>query len=165
MRSPIPVLLCFLLLQGVSATNAHAQPVVAADQELQQHSWASLVYRKTNGRAGPSRAFPKIWVYHRKYLPIKVLRRASQWSKVEDMDGVVLWMHNSVLANQRTALVVSATPAYLYGLGNNRDKVTARVTKGVIMRIDICDQTHCKVQIKGQQGWMERSALWGSIVD
>jgi len=156
--SSYKLLLCVLLLLIASSTKAISQTKVS---EETHPKWASLVYEQTNGRAGPGTEFHKLWIYHRKYLPVRILRQASEWSKIEDMDGTVLWMHNSVFHTRKTALVISAQPTYLYGTGRNREKVIARLAPNVIVRIDVCEKSWCQVRIKDQTGWVIATDLWG----
>jgi SH3-like domain-containing protein len=152
--------LCFFLLLIANSTVTFAE--IIPEQQQPNEVWASLIYKSTNGRAGPGKAFHKLWIYHRKYLPVKILRKSSQWSQIKDMDGTVLWMHNSVLNKRKTALVISTQPAYLYGIGRKREKTIARLAPNVIVRIDICEKVQCKVRIKDQIGWINIADLWGA---
>ncbi|MCF6294011.1 MAG: hypothetical protein L3J04_11525 [Robiginitomaculum sp.] len=160
--SPYKLLFCVLLLLVASSQKAAPETIIPADSQKETNeAWASLVFKSTNGRAGPGTEFHKLWVYHRKYLPVSILRKAREWSKIEDMDGTVLWMHNSVLNNRKTALVISAQPTYLYGTGRKREKVIARLAPNVIVRIDVCEKSWCQVRIKDQTGWIIAADLWG----
>jgi len=146
------------MLLIASSTIAVAKTEV--NQEIDQ-KWASLVFPNTNGRAGPGDEFHIIWIYNRRYLPVRILRKARHWSKIEDMDGTVLWMHNSVLNKRKTALVISAQPTYLYGTGRKREKVIARLAPNVIVIIDVREKSWCQVRIKDQAGWVNIADLWG----
>jgi len=140
--------------------------VVVADQEVSANSnpnWASLVYSRTRGRAGPSMEFQIKWIYHRRHLPVKVLRRASEWTQIEDMDGDILWMHNSVLDKRRTALVISSDPAFLYREFDETDRIIARIAPNVIVRVLRCFPKACEVVVKEKQGWVKVEDLWGPV--
>ncbi|MBL4617620.1 MAG: hypothetical protein JKY46_07965 [Robiginitomaculum sp.] len=161
--SPYKLLLCVLLLVVAGSHKAFSETITPASaQKETKEVWASLVYKKTNGRAGPGTEFHKLWIYHRKYLPVKILRKSREWSKIEDMDGTVLWMHNSVLNKRKTALVISAQPAYLYGIGRKREKIIARLAPNIIVRIDTCEKSWCQIRIKDQTGWINTTDLWGA---
>lgn len=161
MSFPFPVLLFFALVMSI-AYNPAARAEPAPSQQQDKQIWASLTYNKTNGRIGPSKQFPILWFYHSKYLPVKILRKSREWSKIEDMDGVVLWMHNSVLNTRRTALVISEQPTHLFGTGRKSNQVIARVEANVIVYIDICEKTRCQVRVSDQTGWINIADLWGA---
>ncbi len=123
--------------------------------------WASLVYNRTNGRIGPGQTYSIKWEYHRKNLPVIVLRKASQWSQVKDMDGDVIWMHNSVLRERKTALVIGTTPISLFGKGRKKNRPIARLQPGVLVRILTCTPTRCQIRVQDKTGWIDAQALWG----
>ncbi len=153
-----------IILGFASAINsAHGQEDIASGKPAEAADWASLVYGRTNGRAGPDKDFKISWVYHQRYLPVKVLRRASEWSRIEDMDGDVLWMHNSVLGERRTAIIISRQPEPLQQSASPTSRTLARIAPKVIVRVLHCTASRCQVSVKGKQGWVNSNALWGAV--
>jgi hypothetical protein len=47
-----------------------------------ENSWGSLKYNKTYLRTGPSKDNKVIWVYKRKGLPIKIIRKKDDWNLI-----------------------------------------------------------------------------------
>ncbi len=151
-----PLLLVFSLWQTPVQT--------PAIQSVQETEWVSLSYGRTYGRAGPGRDYPIRWEYHRKNLPLQLLRRASEWSRVQDVDGDITWMHNSLLSDTRpAAIVISTEPIPLYALGTKKQKTLARLAPGVVLRIENCHGKWCTVRIKDKKGRVQASGLWGAI--
>lgn len=136
----------------------------AASQPAQSTQWVSLSYGRTYGRAGPGRDYPIRWEYHRKNLPLLLLRRASEWSRVQDVDGDITWMHNSLLSDNRpTAIVIATEPVPLYALGTKKQKTLARLAPGVVLRIESCQDIWCTVRIKDKKGRVRANTLWGAV--
>ncbi|VAV95684.1 hypothetical protein MNBD_ALPHA06-1291 [hydrothermal vent metagenome] len=153
-----PILLSYLLWQTPMAdiktnTNQPEKPVV----------WASIAYVNTKGRKGPGLQYPIVWVYNPKGLPVQVLRRASEWSQVKDMQGEVLWMANRVLEQQNTALVIASEPVPLIADSRKRNKVLVRLAKNVVVNIQACEAKQCLVRVRDKKGWVDKTALWGPV--
>ena len=47
-----------------------------------ENNWGSLKYNKTYLRTGPSKDNKVIWVYKRKGLPIKIIRKKDDWNLI-----------------------------------------------------------------------------------
>src|SRR6478735_3279768 len=75
--------------------------------------WASLRYDEVRMRVGPSEDFPIDWIYHRKGLPVKVVRVMQAWRLVQDPDGAKGWIHEGQLKPERAAVVVGEDLAEL----------------------------------------------------
>jgi SH3-like domain-containing protein len=131
--------------------------------DTQSSHWASLGYARTNGRTGPGEDYTIRWVYHRKYLPVQVLRRASEWSQIKDVDGDVVWIHNAQLRTRKMAFVIGEAPALLMGARRKRRKSIARLAPGVLVRIESCQIEECQIRVRDKTGWIAKSALWGPV--
>jgi hypothetical protein len=70
--------------------------------------WQSLKADEVNMRVGPGEDYGIRFVYHRRHLPVKILRIKENWRFVEDPDGVRGWMVINFLGNERTATVRGA---------------------------------------------------------
>ena len=69
---------------------AAAAPVVRAMgsvTNLPLPRWASLRADEVNLRVGPGLRFPIEWQYHRRDLPVEILREVEVWRLIEDQDG------------------------------------------------------------------------------
>lgn len=144
------------MLQATQATEKHeAEPAAIG--------WASLQYQRTNGRAGPGKDYAVVWEYHERGLPMAVLRRSSEWTRVRDFEGDVVWMHNSVLRDRATALVTRGEPVDLLVGSQRRPRVVARLAPGVLVRVLGCSAGTCHVRVRDMEGRMAKNRLWGNV--
>ena len=144
-------LISFLLAVSI------ANPAQAADDDLPY--WASLTADVVNMRVGPARDYKIAWVYKRKLLPLKVVRRHEGWRLVEDPDGAKGWMLARFLSRKQTA-IVRGKPAEMRerpGAG----KLMWRAQPGVVGRVGACESGWCKFDVAGRAAWIEASAIWG----
>jgi SH3-like domain-containing protein len=103
------------LLLAVLATSASAAP------DRKPPYWQSLRADEVNMRVGPGEDYGVRFVYHRKHLPVRVLRIKENWRLVEDPDGVRGWMVINFLSNERSATVrAGARPKCAVGAARMR---------------------------------------------
>lgn len=117
-------------------------------------------------RNGPGKRYPVKWSYQRKGLPIKIINEYEHWRKVADHEGVVGWMHKSVLSGKRTGMVM-ADNIVLRRKPLESAQASAKLMKGVIVSIESCRPEWCEVEVKGGRadGWIPSSLLWGTKLD
>ena len=77
----------------------------SAAQDAEPPYWVSLKVDRANMRVGPDRSYPIDWVYVRRDLPLRVVRKSGGWRLVEDQDGARGWMLARFLSRDRTATV------------------------------------------------------------
>ena len=77
----------------------------AAYANKNSSSWASLKYNKTYLRTGPSKDNKVIWVYKRKGLPLKILRKKNEWNEVLLPSGQKGWINSSQISKKRLSLI------------------------------------------------------------
>lgn len=158
------MLLIWALAGILQTTQAAQQPAANAPEPAGKIvGWASLQYQRTNGRAGPGRDYDVVWEYHERGLPMAILRRSSEWTRVQDFDGDIVWMHNSVLRDRATALVTKGEPADLVAGSKRRERVLARVAPGVLVRVLGCDTDTCEVRVRDREGRIAKNRLWGNV--
>jgi SH3-like domain-containing protein len=122
--------------------------------------WASIVARQAKMRTGPGRTYPATWLYVRPDLPVRVTDVYKEWRKVEDPSGTSGWMLATLLSERRTAMVQP-------GLAELRDRpapgarVAWRAQPGVVGRVGPCQGGWCRLDVKGQAGFVESDRLWG----
>jgi SH3-like domain-containing protein len=152
------------LLAGVIVTMLAAGPLAAGPEGtgLPLPRFVSLRAETAKLRTGPGVQYPEDWIYQRPGLPLEVIAEYHTWRKVRDWQGTQGWMHQSLLSNQRTLIVVGATRT----LRSNPDikaPPVARAESAVIGRILSCpaDSSWCRVEIDGFRGWMRKIEFWG----
>lgn len=147
-----------LIVSALAIIVAAGPAAAQSDPELPY--WASINVDEARMRKGPSPDVPVIWEYRRKYLPVKVIARHENWRKIEDPDGTQGWMAARLLSRARTAIVTgevrpmreSADPAA---------PIAYRAQPGVVGRISDCKDGWCLFDVKGRQGWIQSSHIWG----
>ncbi len=136
-----------------------ALPIGAQDAEASY--WVSLKVDRANMRVGPDRTYPIEWVYVRRELPLKVVRKSGGWRLVEDQDGTQGWMLARFLSRDRTAAVVGEGLAEIRGDAASGAKLLWRAQPGVIGRLGECHQDRCEFTIGDRRGWIAAERIWG----
>lgn len=112
-------------------------------------------------RTGPARTYPASWLYQRADLPVRVVAVFKEWRKVEDPDGTQGWMLGNLVSATRTAIVHGTQPAAMLDRPAPGAKLLWHVAPGVVGRISHCSGGWCRLDVKGQAGFIEIGALWG----
>jgi len=133
-----------------------------ADEKLPH--FASLRADEVNLRAGPGERYPVRWVYQRKGLPVEVTAEFDVWRKIRDSEGTEGWVHQRMLAAQRSVVVKDAVRA-LRGEPDAAAPIVARAEAGVVARLVQCRAQWCEVETQGLKGWLQRSEVWGVFPD
>ena len=145
-----------------------ARPAVAPDKGsvtgLPLPRWAALRSDEVNLRVGPGTRFPIEWQYHRRDLPVQILREVEVWRLVEDQDGVKGWVHQATLVGHRS-FVVKGEEAVLRRSADEAAAAVARLRPGVVGRIRACPAAAawCEVQVGEYRGYLRRDQFWGSF--
>lgn len=122
--------------------------------------FASLKPDKVNVRVGPGSQYPIEWIYTKAGVPIEVIAEFDTWRKIRDVYGTMGWVHQMMLSPKRRAVIVEPT-TFLYTKENTESAPLARLQKGVIVELNLCQTELCQVRIHDFKGWVKRSALWG----
>lgn len=129
-------------------------------QDVEVPYWASIKAEEANGRVGPGSDYPISWVYQRKNLPVKVIKRLGNWRQVEDPDGTQTWMSSVLLSRQRTAMVVGKITA-MRAAPSSDAKILWRVEPGVVGKLGECKNSLCEFDVNGRAGFVAEDSLWG----
>lgn len=154
----IPVSLCSIcavVLPLFFAPNAHAQSDAMP-------KWQSLRYEEVRMRVGPSQDYPIEWVYKRKGLPVKVIRKREGWSLVIDHEGTQGWIANSQLSRSRGAVIIGDGETELRAEPNTSAQIRWRAEPGVVGVLGSCQMEWCEIDVDGRTGWVVRQRLWGA---
>lgn len=149
-----------------AATTATAKPPrdpsKGAVTNLPIPRFVSLKGNEGNARRGPSLTHRIDWVFTTPGMPLKVTAEYENWRRVEDADGMGGWVHYALLSGVRSVLVTG-------DLAEFRDKPTRaagvayQAERGVVGRLMECDPDWCRINVQGEKGWIEKTALWGAI--
>ena len=122
--------------------------------------YASISAGRARMRAGPGRTYPASWLYVRADLPVKVVAVFKEWRKVEDPGGTQGWMLAALLSETRTGYVRDQI-AELRDRPAPGARVVWRAEPGVVGRVSQCGNGWCRLDVKGQAGFVEAAKLWG----
>lgn len=148
-------------LSALAAVALIPDPAVAADAKKSVPYYASISATRARMRTGPARTYPASWLYQRQDLPIKVVAIFKEWRKVADPDGTEGWMQANLLSGTRTAIVQGAGPVDLRDKPAASGKLLWRAAPGVVGRLSQCANGWCRMDVKGQAGFVAISGLWG----
>lgn len=134
----------------------------ASAQEVKVPYWASIRVDVINMRVGPGITYRIEWVYRRKQLPLKVVRRDQGWRLVEDPDGDRGWMLGQFLTRDRTVIVTGKELAEMREKAGGASRLLWRLEPGVVAGLRGCDGGWCEIDLKGHGGFVREDRLWGT---
>lgn len=135
--------------------NASGQPIPR---------FVSLNSDEVNVRSGPGVRYPIQWIYQRKNMPMQVIAEYDTWRKVRDWEGTEGWVHRAMLSGRRGVIVV-AEETTLREKPSLASPAIARLMSGVVGLIGECNDTWCRLETHGVDGWLTRDAIWGLFED
>jgi SH3-like domain-containing protein len=134
----------------------------AAAQDKQPPYWASIASGKAMTRAGPGKTYPGIWLYQRRDLPVRVVKRYEHWRLIQDPDGARGWMLVTLLSDRRTAVVKPGEPRPIRVDPADGARVRYLAEQGAVGRIDKCKGNGwCRIEFGKRDGYIRTSDLWG----
>src|SRR5438045_137488 len=107
----------------------------AAAQEKQPPYWASIASGQALTHTGPGKTYPNVWLYQRRDLPVRVVKKYETWRLIQDPDGAQGWMLVTLLSDRRTAIVRPGDPRPVRVNPSDSAKVLYQVEHGVVRRI------------------------------
>lgn len=154
----LPVL---TIVQAAPLTHVSARGKVTG---LPLPRFVSLKADRVNLRRGPGLRYPIEWVLRRRHMPVEILREFFHWRLVRLHDGTKGWIHQALLSGSRSFIVTSRKALLLSQprLGSSRRAI---LDPGVIGLIRHCARgsAWCRVTVAKHDGWLRRSAFWGSF--
>jgi SH3-like domain-containing protein len=142
---------------------AAAAPALAQDK--QPPYWASIASGQAMTHTGPGRTYPNVWLYQRRDLPVRVLKKYETWRLIQDPDGAQGWVLVTMLSDRRTAIVKSGDPRPVYVAPDRSSHVHYLLQPGVVGRIDHCREGWCRITVGDRKGYILTSDLWGVGAD
>jgi SH3-like domain-containing protein len=133
----------------------------AAAQDKQPPYWASIASGQAMTRTGPGKNYPGVWLYQRRDLPIRVVKKYENWRLIQDPDGAQGWMLVTLLSDRRTAVVKPGEPRPVRTERSEGARVRYLAEQGAVGRIDHCKQSWCHVEFGKRQGYIRTSDIWG----
>ena len=161
------------LLLGMFCASAGAQNIGRVTK-LPIPRFVTLKSNKVNMRNGPSKNYPIKLQYKRKGYPLEIVLEFENWRKVQDVDGVIGWIHKGLLAGSRSIAITGNKYAnkslnkfqksrelLLFRHPDETSYPILRMQFGVLANIKKCTKQWCKVSASGISGWAKKANLWG----
>ena len=126
--------------------------------------FVSMRAESANARRGPALNQRVDWAFVRRGQPLEVTAEHGHWRRVRDADGAGGWVHHSLLSGARTVEVRADDLAPLLAGPSADAALKAYVEPGVVAAFERCERDRCLIEADGVDGWIARSALWGSAV-
>lgn len=141
-----------------------AHPPTGSNTHFPIPRFVSLISNDVNLRAGPGTRYPIKWVFHRRGLPVEVVREFDVWREVRDPFGHEGWLHEATITGIRTFIIEGAERTMRRHPQGGAPAV-ARLLPGVTGRILHCDagSDWCRVSVGRHRGWLRREEFWGSF--
>ena len=151
------MLVCFglLTLAGIVPSEAQSQ-----SEKLPLPRYASFKSSEVNMRSGPGENYPKQWVYKRSGMPVEIFDEWDTWRRIRDYQGVVGWVSVNLISGKRMAIVIE-TRRTMRDTPSESAPAVAELDPGVIGRIEECKGDWCRLEVKGYEGWLKRTEIWG----
>ncbi len=139
-----------------------AASAAGAQEERQPPYWASIASGQAMTRTGPGKNYPGVWLYQRRDLPVRVVKKYDNWRLIQDPDGAQGWMLVRMLSDHRTAIVKSGEPRSVRVKPDDGAKVHYLAQPGVVGHISKCrGDGWCRIEIGKRDGYVRTSDLWG----
>jgi SH3-like domain-containing protein len=134
----------------------------ALSQDKQPPYWASIASGQALTHTGPGKNYPNVWLYQRRDLPVRVVKKYDIWRLIQDPDGAQGWMLVRLLSDQRTAIVRPGAPRAIRVDPVDSAKVAYLAGPGVVGRISKCKgDGWCRIEIGKRRGYIRTSDVWG----
>lgn len=151
-----------LVLMGVGVLSLLAGHDAAwAQAEVKVPYWASIQKNEAFARAGPMATYQIEWVFRRKHLPVKVIKRYGVWRQIVDPSGWTGWMHANMLSRTRTAIVTGPVIA-IRAEPQDGAKLLWRAEPGVVGELGDCEKGWCEFAVEKRAGWVRQDQIWGA---
>jgi SH3-like domain-containing protein len=138
-----------------------AASTASAQEEKQPPYWASIASGQAMTHTGPGRNYPNVWLYQRRDLPVRVVKKYENWRLIQDPDGAQGWMLVTMLSDRRTAIVKAGEPRPIRVGAYDDAKVIARAEPGVVGRISKCSDGWCRIEVGNRRGYVRVADIWG----
>ena len=121
----------------------------------------SLKKNKVNVRYGPSFDSPIKFIYKKSNLPIKQIDVKENWRRIIDLKNNSGWIHKSQLKKLNS--IIPLEDKILFKKPSNFSRPIAKIQKGRVLILQICENSWCKIKTGNFEGWIKNNNIWGKI--
>ena len=133
----------------------------ALAQEKRPPYWASIASGQALTHTGPGKNYPNVWLYQRRDLPVRVVKKYDTWRLIQDPDGAQGWMLVTLLSDRRTAIVKPGDRRPIRVGPYDSAKVAYEAEHGVVGRISKCSDGWCRIEVDKHDGYIRIADIWG----
>ena len=126
-----------------------------------EEKFLSLKKNKTNVRYGPGLDYPIKYIYRKVDLPVKQIDIKENWRRVVFLDNNSGWIHWSQLKPSNSFITIREK--ILFKRPSNFSEPLAKLEKGRLLVINICEEKWCNIRTDKYTGWVKTKNIWGSI--
>jgi len=124
--------------------------------------YVSLKFDRVNARAGPGDDHKLMWVYRARGLPVQVVAETSEWRRICDPEGGLVWVHKRTTDGRRMVMNTQTAATPLLKRPRADARIAAILKPRALAALDRCDKGWCRVKADGASGWTREGALWGT---
>ena len=134
---------------------------ISIEFTVAKEKFLSLKKNKVYVRYGPSFDSPIKYVYKKVNLPVKQIDKKENWRRIVDLDNNSGWIHWRMLKKPNSIIILKNK--VLFKKPTNYSKPLARLEKGRLLRVKVCEENWCYVTTDDYSGWIKTNDVWGSI--
>ena len=123
--------------------------------------YLSLKRGEVFARRGPGKDYPALFVYHAQGLPVQVVDETTDWRRICDPSGALVWVHRSMVDGRRTVVALGAQALPLRASPKDGAAVGAYLKPRSLAALGRCDGGWCQVSAEGASGWVKPAEVWG----
>ena len=123
--------------------------------------YVSLKRDEVFGRQGPGKDYATLYVYHSRGLPVQVVDETSEWRKICDPDGGVVWVASAMVDGRRTVMAQGQAALALRNGPDDAAAAAAYLRPRAIAALGRCRAGWCEVNADGAAGWVRQTEVWG----
>jgi SH3-like domain-containing protein len=155
------IILC-AIPSSQAESGRHTALTIGSETGRSLPRFASIRANVANLRRGPGERYPIAWVYHRRHLPVEIVREYKHWRQVRTPDGTTGWMHQALLSGHR-AFIVTGTGCTLRRAPADHAAPVARLEPGVVGQLRRCraKAAWCQARVRDMTGYVRRADIWG----
>tara|TARA_B100000780_G_scaffold277143_1_gene247180 strand:+ start:1421 stop:1861 length:441 start_codon:yes stop_codon:yes gene_type:complete len=124
--------------------------------------FSTLRNDKTHLRQGPSFDYPIKLLYKKKFLPVLVQDKSSNFRKIRDHENNSGWIHVSQLSKKKAAISIEER-LLVFKNPTIYSKPLVILEKGKLCLIKKCKKNWCKIKVGEYIGWVKKESLWGKL--
>ena len=124
--------------------------------------WLTLKSDEVHARQGPGLDYRILWEYRAAGLPVQVIAETSEWRKICDPEGAVVWVHRSVVSSRRSLFNPSAEEAPIRAGRSVESAERARLAPRALISVEACEEGWCEVRSRRVRRWVRTQGLFGA---